>query len=55
LKGDQAIHWLGPLFRFRLRKICKGLQSQVSNLDPPFSWVVDTVFFPFEYQYSCNL
>ncbi|AZD73860.1 YceK/YidQ family lipoprotein [Pseudomonas chlororaphis] len=23
-------------------------------IDAPFSLVVDTVFFPFEYQYSCN-
>ncbi|WPX16834.1 YceK/YidQ family lipoprotein [Pseudomonas sp. 10S4] len=24
-------------------------------IDAPFSLVVDTVFFPFEYQYSCNI
>lgn len=32
----------------------KGKLIPFLLIDAPFSLVVDTVFFPFEYQYTCN-
>ncbi|MFJ2481802.1 YceK/YidQ family lipoprotein [Pseudomonas sp. NPDC087598] len=47
--------YIGVRFDWWLVDISHGKLIPLVLLDAPFSLVVDTVFFPFEYQYSCNL
>ncbi|MGY2280435.1 YceK/YidQ family lipoprotein [Pseudomonas monsensis] len=47
--------YIGLRFDRWLVGTSKGKLIPFLLIDAPFSLVVDTVFFPFEYQYSCNL
>ncbi|WP_349654618.1 YceK/YidQ family lipoprotein [Pseudomonas sp. T1.Ur] len=47
--------YIGLRFDWWLVGTSKGKLIPFLLIDAPFSLVVDTVFFPFEYQYDCNL
>lgn len=47
--------YIGVRFDWWLVEISNGTVIPFVLIDAPFSLVVDTLFYPFEYQYSCNL
>lgn len=47
--------YMGVRFDWWLVGTSHGKLIPFLLIDAPFSLVVDTVFFPFEYQYTCNL
>lgn len=47
--------YLGVRFDWWLVGESHGKLIPFLLIDAPFSLVVDTLFFPFEYQYTCNL
>lgn len=53
--GKHRCPYIGLRFDWWLVGTSKGKLIPFLLIDAPFSLVVDTVFFPFEYQYTCNL
>ncbi|WP_025129928.1 YceK/YidQ family lipoprotein [Pseudomonas sp. PH1b] len=51
----QTCPYIGVRMDWALAKANNGILWPFLALDAPFSAVVDTVMFPFEYQYSCSL
>ncbi|MGZ0783741.1 YceK/YidQ family lipoprotein [Pseudomonas sp. TKO26] len=47
--------YIGVRMDWALAKENNGVLWPLLALDAPFSGVVDTLMFPFEYQYSCSL
>lgn len=47
--------YIGVRVDWALAKENNGVLWPFLALDAPFSGVVDTLMFPFEYQYSCTL
>lgn len=52
---DHPCPYLGVRVDWALLEVSQWRLLPFVLFDAPFSAVVDTLFYPFEYEYSCNL